>query len=261
MVMTVKILADQILPGITEVATPEVTGFLAMRGREYAGELMVVGRAVNRWTKGISPYHLRDDLCRLAYAEWVHRSVTENVLGATMDGKCPMLWVTSLEGKTNPDRHQFTQSPHDSDYNTRRSDFWAVIRDVVGRLGIANVDEDDNWPSHLIWSNLYKIAPFAGGNPDRELQTAQFNGCANLLAWELEEYRPRRLLFLTGWNKWADRFLERITQDLTLIEGRSFVEATGHVKCGAHFARCVVACHPGRKKRVHWVNEVVAAFG
>lgn len=262
--MMVKILADQILPAITEVRTPKVTGFLAMQGRAYSGELMVVGQAVNRWTKGIAPHHLRDDLCRLAYAQWVYRSVTENVLGANVEAKCPMLWVSSLWGKTNPQRHQFKQSPHDSDYSTRTSAFWRVIRSVVGQLGIANVDDDSRpWASHLVWSNLYKIAPFAGGNPDEELKRAQFNGCAKLLGCELEEYQPRRLLFLTGWRDWADRFLEK-EDGLRSVKGQSFVEADGHVKFGASFARCIVASYPKRKKKNEtergWVDEVIAAF-
>jgi|GEM_PF-5099157 hypothetical protein len=37
-----------------------VTAFMAMVGNEYKGELMVVGRAVNGWTRGWRPQELND---------------------------------------------------------------------------------------------------------------------------------------------------------------------------------------------------------
>jgi hypothetical protein len=204
---------------------------------------MVVGRAVNGWTKGIVPHQLSNDALCLDYARSVYRSVTEN-----MPGKCPMSWVTACWGATE-------------DYNTRQSAFWRVIRAVVGRLDIANVDDDANpWPSHLVWSNLYKIAPAKGGNPGGNLRQAQFEGCVKLFRWELEKYQPQRLLLLTG-RAWADPFLHEAWQEGTLPQGQAFVQAIGHVKCGPHAATCVIASHPQGKNETNWVNEVVAAFG
>jgi hypothetical protein len=237
--MLIESFSDNVLFAITQVTTETVTGFLPMVGREYSGQIMVVGG----WTKGIAPTQLGNDVLCLDYARSVYQSVTESMLG-----ECPMSWVTACWGATKK-------------YNTRRSAFWRVIRAVVGRLDIANVDDDQNpWPSHLVWSNLYKIAPVEGGNPDGNLQQAQFKGCVKLLQWELKNYQPRRLLFLTG-RAWADPFLREAWQDRALPEGQSFVEATGHVKCGPHAATCVVAKHPQGKNETDWVNEVVAAFG
>ena len=52
---------------------------------------------------------------------------------------------------------------------------------------------------------LYPLAPCRGGNPNVALQRAQFEGCRRLLHQEIEEYRPRRLIFLTGLD-WLSRF-------------------------------------------------------
>jgi hypothetical protein len=237
----IQIFSDVILSSITEIANNSVTGFLPMVGHQYCGQLMVVGRAVNGWTKGIAPNELHDHARRQDYAHQVYQSVTEN-----MGAECPMSWVTGCWGATE-------------NYNTRRSAFWRVIRAIVGQLNISDTD-DNTWPSHLIWSNLYKIAPAGGGNPGTGLRRAQFTGCKELLRWELENYRPYRILFLTG-RAWADPFLTQMRDD----RGRrdhSFVERVGCLPRGPHHAAaCVVANHPQGKNETNWVNEVVAAFG
>jgi hypothetical protein len=249
----IDIFSNVVLSSVTQVAAEdvEVTGFLPMIGRVYRGQLMVVGRAVNGWTDGITPKTLRDDARRREYAQQVYNSVTEN-----MATKCPMSWVTAYWGVTD-----YWGVTEEKNYNTRRSAYWRVIRAVVSRLNIANVNDDENpWPSHLIWSNLYKIAPAEGGNPNTILCRAQFNGCVQILQWELENYRPRRLLFLTG-RTWADPFLAKVWNDRAEPDRHSFVEVVGHVACGPqHAATCVVACHPQGRNETDWVNEVVAAF-
>lgn len=142
-------------------------------------------------------------------------------------------------------------------YNTRRSAFWRVIRLVVGELHIDNM-ENDGWPSRLVWSNLYKISPAAGGNPGTALQRAQFHGCAQLLFREIENYRPQRILFLTGYH-WVEPFLRQVRCDCVMQDGQ-LVQAVGHITCGDHTTVCVVACHPQGQKEQNWVNAVMAAF-
>ena len=117
---------------------------------------MVVGRAVNGWTEGILPEHL----ALPAAAETYSQVVLTSVNGDAPCPPCPMTWVTNQWGNTN------------KGYNTRRSAFWRVIRGVVDGLGIADV-EQDAWSSHLVWSNLYKIAPANGRNPSKTLSDIQ----------------------------------------------------------------------------------------
>ncbi len=241
--MPIQIFAGDILSAVTQVRTEAITGFLPMQGREYSGKLMVVGRAVNGWAEGIAPNQLCKDAERLEYARLVYSSVTEN-----MENDCPMSWVTAGWCATTR-------------YNTRRSAFWRVIRAVVSRLNIADVDDREKpWSSHLVWSNLYKVAPVGGGNPNNSLRTAQFRGCVKLLRWELEKYQPRRILFLTG-RCWADPFLEQAWNDRSVPNAHSFVEAGGHLTCGSQIATCVVASHPQGKNETNWVNDVVTGLG
>ncbi len=88
--MLTQIFANDVLIPVAQVKTGTVTGFLPMVGREYSGQLMVVGRAVNGWTEGIAPSQLLNDALRFEYALSVKHSVTK-----TMPGQCPMSWVTA----------------------------------------------------------------------------------------------------------------------------------------------------------------------
>lgn len=176
------LLASVILPAVGREAARlppfDVTGFLAMTGHLYDRGFMVVGRAVNGWTTGILPDALASSSAAESYADLVLTSVAGK-------GSCPMRWVTE----------HWNASP--GQYNTKRSAYWRVIRAVVAQLGIAKV-EDTTWPSHLVWSNLYKMAPAKDGNPGGALCEVQLPGCIELLRLELMTYRPSRLLLLTG---------------------------------------------------------------
>lgn len=217
----------------TQLSASKVTGFLAMAGQAWDGELMVIGRAANGWVEGISP----DRLSSAAEVADFAKSVQDSVAGSL--DKCPMSWVTAYWGATEG-------------YNTKRSAFWRSIRRVVEDLGIASV-EDAGWASHLVWSNLYKVSPASGGNPNDALCDIQFAGCAELLQLELDTYRPSRVLLLTGAD-WADSFVEEWKlQETTQFQ---YVKRAG-LYGGAH---CVVAVHPQGKPQEAWVSEVISAF-
>jgi hypothetical protein len=210
-----------------------------MKGHLYKRDLMVVGRAVNGWADGILAAKLAQPASAVAYAQKVFDSVTGN------DG-CPMKWVTDNWG---------TQKG----YNTKRSAFWRVIREVVNRYSIANVDTDP-WSSYLVWSNLYKVSPCEGGNPSGNLREIQLSGCISLLKLETSYYLPHNLLLLTGWG-WAEPFLQQIATDCRPISGCSHIEAIGQiVNNSAVTTKIVVAAHPQGRQEGPWVKEVVQAM-
>lgn len=217
--------------------TPEVTGFLAMSGQAYDGGLMVIGRAVNGWTDGISPKDLSLPTNITKYAALVQESVAGG-------GECPMSWVTSSWGAAEG-------------YNPAHSAFWRCVRNITKDLNIVD-SECANWSSHLVWSNLYKLSPAEGGNPNDRLCDAQRQGCLELFKLELRTYRPSRVLFLTGMD-WANPFVAgaqlQNNEDFMLVEryGRIRLEDGADVQC-------VVAVHPQGKPEADWVREVLAAF-
>lgn len=206
--------------------------FWPLRGAAYDGSLLVIGRSVNGWVEDWTPRQLRQPLIRHSAAEQM-RADAEPV------GSCRMRWVT--------DRWDARDG-----YNTHRSAFWRVLRQIVLR-DPSHGANDDNWSSRLVWTNLYKVSPAAGWNPGGDLQRAQRSSAIELLRLELEEFTPRRVLALTG-GGWMDPFSAGL--GLRLSPRSGLVERVGDLGSCAW----VVAKHPMGKPEARFVNEVLAAF-
>lgn len=200
-------------------------------GWEYSGELMVIGRSANGWIEDWPIGDLRDATTRVQVARTMRADAEETE-------RCRMLWVTDLAGKT------------DSHYNTNRSAFWRALREIVGNLtGV----EGPSWPSHLAWTNLYKLSPAAGWNPGANLLVAQREATIELLRIEIETVKPLRILAMTGLD-WIAPFLEPLGIDVDQRVG--LVEGVGH--WGS--ARVIVTKHPMTKPAAKFVDEVMAAL-
>ena len=191
---------------------------------------MVVGRACNGFEKLPKEMPEREDRERVAreLARW------------------PMCWVVNQWGRGEGNR-------------TSRSAFWRVIRRVS--LQIVEGATEGDWPTHLVWSNLYKVSPSAGGNPGATLRNAQRGGCRELLELELRTFRPKRVLFLTGWN-WAEELL--CTPREPQEPADTFVDRVWDQsldpESGLAISRFVVAQHPQGKNEDDWVCDVLQQF-
>lgn len=101
-------------------------------------------------------------------------------------------------------------------YNTRKSAFWRLIKIV------SEERYPQKWYSNIAWTNLYKIAPWAGGNPNGKLQNTQRNYCFEILKKEIELLTPKFVIFLTsGWEWSFINFLNR-NKELEIIEEKSW---------------------------------------
>ncbi len=140
----------------------------------------------------------------------------------TVDG-CPMGWVLARWGK------------RDGGYDTARSQYWQTARRIVTALVPGS---DGDWPSRLAWTNLAKVAPYAGGNPgSASLRIQRGDAGTALFAREVEELAPRRLVTLTD-RWWFAPFAAALGVDLE--ERQGLVETVGH----RGDTRIVVAVHP-----------------
>jgi hypothetical protein len=205
--------------------------FWPLRGAKYDGGLLVIGRSVNGWVDDWTARRLADPAARRAAVEWL-RSDAEPA------DRCRMLWVTELWGAK-------------SGYSTARSAFWRVLRRIV-LSDPAVVPDEAQWPSHLVWTNLYKVSPGAGWNPMANLQRAQRHDAIELLKLEMAEFAPRRALALTG--GWIDPFIGDL--GLSLASRSGLVEGIDR-RDGAAW---VVAKHPMGKPEDRFVAEVQHAF-
>ena len=196
-------------------ANPEtMAAFWPMSGHGYHGDLMVIGQATNGWEGQIDVQQLKYPDYRTRVMKKA-RAVADSGI-CNLATRCPMLWVTD----------QWQDKRKNA---TGKSPFWRVIREVVDRLNLGDVNTDD-WPSALAWSNLYKVAPKDGGNPVQRFRAGQEPGVFDLLKREVEEFAPRRVLVLTGLDLFAPfaahAGLALIPESGPVVEAHAIVDNT-----------------------------------
>jgi hypothetical protein len=199
-------------------------------GRLYGGELLLVGRAVNGWIDRWEPGDRRSP-AELA-------AVARHTAEGTVNG-CPMGWVLDRWGN------------RDGGYDTARSQYWDTVRRVI--IGLYP-DWERDWPSHLAWTNLAKVAPYDGGNPGSASLRAQRGATGTaLFAREVEELVPHRIVAFTD-RWWFAPFADVLGVDLEQRDG--LVEAVG--RRGEQ--RLVVAVHPMTRSPRAVADAIIAAF-
>ncbi len=136
-------------------------------------------------------------------------------------------------------------------YSTARSAFWRFTRRVLAQLDGPSA-LDARWSSRLAWTNLAKLAPWSGGIPGGSLLDIQRRIGPELLAEELDSFRPDVVLVLTG-SWWFEPFAEhlglRVNWRDGLLEG---VADDGK-------ARWLIAPHP-QGKPLALFGEVASAL-
>lgn len=207
-----------------------------MSGTKYKGDLMVIGRALNGWDNVWCPMEATDS------------SGIDRVVKRVRESVGDLSWVSECWGSS-------------TDYNTKRSPFWRTTRGVVVGLNLCDPESSD-WHAHIIWSNLYKVAPKEGGNPGSKLCALQEPYCKDLISTEIEVYKPKRVLFVTGYD-WAKPFLdaEKWHIDSETIIGNAHVQAIVSYKIGgSKKGKAVIAARPEGRVEEKWIRSVVAAF-
>ena len=92
-------------------------------------------------------------------------------------------------------------------YLVNRSFFWNVAYKLVSDY--YRMDKESNfWSKKMVWSNLYKIAPFQK-NPGNYVQELQREGSIELVKKELEELMPKYCIVMTN-ESWWEPFREEL---------------------------------------------------
>ena len=147
-----------------------------------------------------------------------------------------MEWVKNLSGNT-------------VGYNTSKSAFWRLIKKV-------SENYYEEWYSNIAWTNLYKIAPWAGGNPNRKLQNTQRKYCFELLKKEIEILAPKYVVLLTsGWEWGFIKYLNENENPIVLGEKvwagykTSIIEIKG--------VKFIISHHPQGKNEEEHVKAII----
>lgn len=160
------------------------------RGKFYDGKLMVVGRAVNGWDKE----------CEWMHGEYADFSPYNMIMTAYSKSLInPLQWVIDAWGVNDMDDNGKKK------YNTATSPFWQLAKNVLKQITPQNEWNEESWALKIMWSNLYKIAPAIGGNPNSTLCKLQYEFCKDILDYEITQNKPEYILFVTG-RDWFSGF-------------------------------------------------------
>ena len=214
------------------------TAFWPVIGRNYpvGNGLMVVGRAVNGWTNGSDIRVLRTEHGLAAEIE-EGRKESEK----TSERDSPEEWLKE------------PRDPPRKPYNWRRSAFWRVAHDFAVDDSVVAFAPRASWPSHLAYSNLVKIAPSGGGNPNAQ-RSRLLEASAPLLQLEIESLRPACVLILAG-QEWYDPFL-RLVGPVTALNDNQFV----HGIAAFASAHILLAEHPQTRPHRRFVEALAKAW-
>ncbi|MBE6036272.1 MAG: hypothetical protein E7223_01420 [Clostridiales bacterium] len=147
---------------------------------ESSLRLMVVGRAVNGWDVDAESCTSLEAALNMVFRQ---EDRFEDV------AKDKIVYIDSQTGK-------------EKSYRYSNSRFWKLIRHILEQSG-----ESENYHQRILWSNLYKVAPYTTGNPSWGLIKPQMQIYIDLLVKEIRLYKPSHILFITGMdylNPWPN---------------------------------------------------------
>lgn len=195
---------------------------LAAKYMMPAVRLMIVGRSVNGWT----------ELSETSAQEFVHAAASTILQPGFSwlrdDGKGTDTYVddNGIEKR----------------YNIYTSPFFRCIKQIINQLKPISAIQD-RWFEHIVWNNLYTVAPPQRGNAVGKLQNIQVDLSKQLLLQQIKHFAPTHILFITDWDWWFDRFTD-IFPDVKKI-GDSIVDnVVGAGTFGN--AKIVVSIRPDR---------------
>lgn len=243
----------------TRVKLDELSHFVAMKGEKYGDskvKLFVIGRAVNDWLQ--LPCDSADDFAEKA---------EQLFLSDHFD------WIAK-DGDRFSDLHNIPDKDGVAPYYLNISPFWRVTNLIWRKLTKSG---DCRFIDYIAWSNLYKIAPRYSvdtaeknfnGNPNVTMCKKQFAACKEILAAEIQEFKPTHILLITDYERWfADKdcdfseLFKPISKCGSNYEDKStYVEGKAEYKLGKRTIPTVITCRPEGRKEALFAEAVVDAF-
>lgn len=207
----------------------DICAFCVQWGKEFPMAentgILFVGKAVNSWKTDETDVDI------------LFGDSEESIFAR----KDQMKWVKDSEGS--------------EEYNTKKSAFWRVIKQVSLNYF------PEEWYSKVAWSNLCKLAPFyKGGNPSNGLYYEQLDSCLNILQKEIEILSPQVVVMLTsGWEKDFLLFLNGNNQPKSeqTIEWYGYETNLYNIK-GVKY---IVSQHPQGKGEDKHIEAIIKLIG
>ena len=210
-------------------AEEKLSLFTPAKGKEYQHELMIIGRATNGWGNKIDKNNKAN---RKRVIAQIKEALSDD------DG---LEWVIKQWGATK-----------NGIYNTRKSAFFRLSRMLAQEI----IENSETVMNKIVWSNLYKAAKLKTGkaNPSDKLCDVQLEICKELLLEEFDLFKPKVVIFLTGWS-WAKDFLGSLKNKIKQ-SSMTYVEFAGYL----NETLIIVAQHPQGKPEEPHYKEIMTAI-
>lgn len=198
----------------------------AVEGEKYSKRstrFMLIGRSMNG-----AYQHWEDGLTSSEYAE------------------------KALEYSFNRRMQFVTEKKCKGCYNHMKTSFWQLGKKTL--LALDESIDEEAWAENIVWSNLYKVAHFKGGNPDSRSKELQLSACIKILEFEIDVFKPTHILFVTNWD-WFEVYnegllkIEKFNSDKIVAKG-----------VYSKNSKVVVCIRPELKKRQPIVEDIVKEF-
>lgn len=210
-----------------------LVAFHPMRGPGEAVDTMYIGRALNGWHWDFRVEDLNPD------PDFILNKILEDKHEATAHEDrldwVEKYWKNSTKG-----------------YNTAKSQFWQVIR----QISIDRSQAGDQWWDDIVWTNFFKIAP-AKRNPTGKMIKVMGKASHELLLTEIAYYQPRNIVCLSGLS-YAAHLLASTKSTVRIDCISPLVEYAGDV-CWQddEVVRFIIAPHPQSRSASRIANEIV----
>ncbi len=190
----------------------KLSNFVTMKGERYDVNkdvrFMIVGRATNGWGDSMNKISAESyaeeaskifDKTNRFYTDWNMKDIKNNPYSEYRDVN---------DGK-------------EKRYYLSKSAFWSSAKNVWCKLN--GVDNKPDWFNEIVWSNIYKVAPFESGNPSTNLIYAQAPACVKILKEEIDILKPTHILLAIdkSWISWTFKGKKKF----------DFMEAFKNVEC------------------------------
>ena len=205
----------------SQIKEKNLTLMFCQKGDKFEGsncKLMYVGRALNGW------YSLDND-----NIEEMYDSAIENIRKNT---------IKNMDG-------------------IRRSAFWQLCKAILTKEKDSDGNWDSDWDEKIVWSNLLKIAPCEGGNPDWNIIANTIKKSFEILKAEIEILEPKYVVLVVG--KWIEFEGQTLMNDFGIEEIKdTFVIGKGTYKNST----IIVTQRPEMRSgtREEQADEIIRAF-
>ena len=219
-------------------------GTYPIAGFKYENDLLIIGKRASWWSESFTVNELKAKGEENIFREKVMQPGAYAVRRA-----CPMAFVTDLWSNS---KYRRMYDAHK--YHTGFDPFWTCTKAVVDGLGLSS--DNNEWPSYLSLSYLYKISYADKCRLYEKLRLLQLEICKDLFRIELWLGKPSRVLFLTG-MKYAKDFLG-LPDDIGLDD---CIVNLGLFDYGVHRAETVVSANPQKYFKDGLVDTILRGFG